>query len=466
MPNVGDTISIGGGIVSGVAPGQSQYKTGAGATKIIGTQNVNGQTYYNIDQSGIGGGTGWVLGSALGGAAASPAGTPAPSANSPAPAFTDTQGVTDYLGNIQDSIHNTPNGVQNVSDILAQVKASLPQNRPAVPNLTQTYTDLRTTYGLDTLDQQIKDTQAQLDAINGQFYTQQLDESGKPVAQNVIEGRIGQEQKQAILKSQPLQDQLKTLTNLYTSKLNIVQTLAQLTNTDYQNASSDYNNQYSQAISTIQLASGIQKDQFSESQQLQDNARADLQIYTNAIVNGNLSLDSLSPTQQVQINKLEVQAGLPVGFVSSLKIDPKANIVSTTSNNGQIQVLVRNPDGSLKLQTYGTPGSSTPAGGTAFQSAINQGIADLKQGENWGTVWGRIHSQFPSIDATQIDSGLGTQWREPGAYQAYKANQTGTGTTSEVSKAKQLIIQNGGSTDDQNRVETDANFRAWVLANY
>lgn len=79
-PQVGQTVNLPGGIASGVAPGGSEYKTGAGPTKIIGTRTVNGQNYYNIDQSGIGGGTGWVAGSALNGIsgpAAAPATAPA-----------------------------------------------------------------------------------------------------------------------------------------------------------------------------------------------------------------------------------------------------------------------------------------------------------------------------------------------------------------------------------------------------
>lgn len=67
-PQIGQTINMPGGIASGTAPGGSQYKTGAGATKILEAKTIGGQTYYNIDQSAIGGGTGWVAASAIGGA--------------------------------------------------------------------------------------------------------------------------------------------------------------------------------------------------------------------------------------------------------------------------------------------------------------------------------------------------------------------------------------------------------------
>ncbi len=82
---VGQTITLNSQISTGVAPGQSQYKAAAGPTKIIGTRVVNGQLYYNIDQTGIGGGTGWTPASQLEPAAAAPNPTPTASSNSSAP---------------------------------------------------------------------------------------------------------------------------------------------------------------------------------------------------------------------------------------------------------------------------------------------------------------------------------------------------------------------------------------------
>ncbi len=70
---IGQTVNVNNKVASGVAPGQSQYQTAIGATRIKGIKNVGGQTYYDIDQTGIGGGTGFVLASALEGALGNPA---------------------------------------------------------------------------------------------------------------------------------------------------------------------------------------------------------------------------------------------------------------------------------------------------------------------------------------------------------------------------------------------------------
>lgn len=89
MANIGQIYTLGSTVPTGVAPGGTQYNAPAGSQlKVIGTRNVGGQTYYNIDQTAYGGGTGWVLGSALEGAlnaAPAPASASAPAPTSPLP---------------------------------------------------------------------------------------------------------------------------------------------------------------------------------------------------------------------------------------------------------------------------------------------------------------------------------------------------------------------------------------------
>ena len=62
--NIGQTFKLGKGIRTGVAPGGSQFGVGAGqSVKIIGSRNVGGQQFFDIQH--IGGGTGWTPASSL-----------------------------------------------------------------------------------------------------------------------------------------------------------------------------------------------------------------------------------------------------------------------------------------------------------------------------------------------------------------------------------------------------------------
>lgn len=58
---------------------------------------------------------------------------------------------------------------------------------------------------------------------------------------------------------------------------------------------------------------------------------------------------------------------------------------------------------------------------TGFWSAVKTGVSSLKGGEEWGTVWNRLRLQFPSVGDEDLDTALGTEWREPGAYEEFKA---------------------------------------------
>ena len=125
-PQIGQTVNLPGGIPSGVAPGGAEYKTGAGPTKIKGTRVVNGRTYYDIDQTALGGGTGWIEASALGGVApqAAPAAAPMPTSASvatpqaaPAPPVFDLVAATN-------AAYNTPE-IQAANKAITERQAAL-----------------------------------------------------------------------------------------------------------------------------------------------------------------------------------------------------------------------------------------------------------------------------------------------------------------------------------------------------
>jgi len=73
----------------------------------------------------------------------------------------------------------------------------------------------------------------------------------------------------------------------------------------------------------------------------------------NLLTTGGKDINSLSSEERLQMNKLELTAGLPMGFFSTLKKDPKADIVNISNNDGQIQVLRSGANG-LSLETLGT----------------------------------------------------------------------------------------------------------------
>jgi len=301
-----------------------------------------------------------------------------------APAPQTTQQVTSLLNDYQSGLFEgsgpETRGVQTASEIAADLKSGglLPGGAPPTPpSLVEQYGALRQTAGVDAIQGSITDLKGQQDAIASQLQVTKTAEKGKPVAQNVIEGRVSQEQQTAQDQYDFIGRQLGRKQEELNSALTNIQMIMQFSQTDYQNASTAYNTQFDHAISTINLIRGIQNDQKTDIQRAQDNARANAQIMVNAIKDGNLDINSLDPASQAQLNKLEVQAGLPIGLFQSLRMDPKANVLFTSSNNGITQVGIRNPDGSVSVQSYGTAtggGSDAKVGSPEYQATARSNI--------------------------------------------------------------------------------------------
>lgn len=289
--------------------------------------------------------------------------------------------LNDYQTELFNSIDSPGTRVQTPAEIAADLKSSglLPSGEaPTPPNLVQTYQDLATARGVDVIQASITEFKAQQDAIAAQLRTNKIAEKGKPVAQNVIQGRLNEQEIQAQEQYDFVSRQLSRKQDELNSALSNIQMIMQFTQQDYSNAAESYSRQFDQAISTINLVRGIQQDQKDEVQRATDNARANLQVMYNSIVNGNLSVQNLDPTSLAQLNKLEVQAGLPVGLIQSLQVDAKANIIFTNTDNGVTQVGVRNPDGTVSVQSYGTPNSSEPTSELTLTQARNYTAGAIK----------------------------------------------------------------------------------------
>lgn len=324
------------------------------------------------------------------------------------PTFSSVNDAHAYLNDAQNGVYsnysapNTPQ-VETTDQIATDLRTSglLPTTpRPTAPNLAQTYQTLSTQAGVDKIQADINDLKAQQDLIAEQARINKQAEQSKPVAQNVIEGRISQEQQQSQDQYDFLTRQITAKTNELNAAVTNIKAIMDYTQTDYQNASDAYDKQFSEAISTINLVHGIQQDEKTDVQKAQDNARANAQIYVNAITSGNIDIKNLPPDQQAQLNKLEVQAGLPIGFFQSLNKDPKADIVATNDVNGQIQVLTRNPDGTMSLQKYGTP---TKGSGTTTTDLNSKAVQLLRANANsYGDVSPQVWQQ---VRAAYIQDG-------------------------------------------------------------
>jgi hypothetical protein len=239
-----------------------------------------------------------------------------------------------------------------MEEIKAEVK---PEGElPPLLNRVEEFANLRTEYGVADLETKITDLKAQEDEAVAALRILTHTEEGKPVALNVIQGRVSEEERAAQERLDAIGRQKSRAVDELNTKYNIINQIMTLEGLDYNDGVDRYEKEFSRNLQLFDVISGIRKENRSAYEFDQQAARANLQIYVNAATKGNIDYGSLSTDQKLMISKLEVQSGLPIGFIGSIKKDPSADIIFTTSNEGVTQVGFRNADGSVSVKSYGT----------------------------------------------------------------------------------------------------------------
>ena len=272
--------------------------------------------------------------------------------------------VTPYLNNYQNSAFAADGAPATKIPTLNELKTELTPagGRPELLNRAAEFERLRDERGVEGLEEQLNDLIAQEDEEVAFFRKQRFDERGKPVAMGVIEGRIGEEENAAQERLDAIGRQKSRINDQLKTAYSAINMYMQFMGLDYQDANDRYNEDFSANLKMYDIISGEKRAARSEFESDRAAASANLTTYINAVTAGNLDYNSLSSDQKTMITKLEVQAGMPIGFTSNLKMDPGANIVFQSTSKGVTQIGIRNADGSISVQSYGTKTDSTSDG--------------------------------------------------------------------------------------------------------
>lgn len=256
-------------------------------------------------------------------------------------------------------------------------KSSLvPDYTVEAPNFEQTYDQLRQTYNVSDLEQSINDLDAQEQEIQARLRERTNLELDKPVALNVISGRIGEVERQELERLDYIgRQKSRAIAELQTAN-NVIETKMNLKKMDYDVAKGEYDTQFSQNIQLFNTIKGIAEFDISEQERQEDNARANLQIMYDSIRDGGLDVNNLEPSTEAKITSLELKAGLPSGFYNTIaKSNPEGKILSTTTRTvggtKYADVIMKNPDGSLTTQqvTLGATSEGSGGGDTKLSEA-------------------------------------------------------------------------------------------------
>ncbi len=255
---------------------------------------------------------------------------------------------------------------------------------PEAPDFTKQYKALLDTTGVTGLETTLNELKSQQKLITDQEKARIAAEGEKPVAMNVIAGRQSEEARQAQLRLDPIVRQIEEISNQLTTKYNVVNNLMEYSKLDYASAVDRYDTQFTQNLNLFNTVKGIMDDEKDEVERAEDNARANLQIIYNNISAGGSDPSSFTADQKANVTKLELQAGLPVGFYSSLQSkNPKSDILSTTTRDSGGQkyadVIMKNADGSLSVKTVslGKTNSGSSSNNMTEGETKNSGFSSL-----------------------------------------------------------------------------------------
>lgn len=270
------------------------------------------------------------------------------------------------------------NSKKSYDEIYESITNSLTKGLPDRPepiDYAEQFLDLKSKYGIDELETSLTDLQSQardIQAIKAQRINA---EKGKAVPMNVISGRVSETEMQENERLTAINNSIQTVTSQLQTKYNVVENLMKFTGQTYDDSVQAYNDKFTQNMNMLNLAKGISDDQKSDEEAMADTARANLQIIYNNITAGGADISSLDPVTKANITKLEVQAGLPSGFYTTLvQKNPKADILSTTTreSNGTkyADVIMKNDDGSFSTKSIVL--------GTSTGGSDNMSLGDKK----------------------------------------------------------------------------------------
>lgn len=294
----------------------------------------------------------WLLGQVRSGKTGAPAPVAKPKKRAQVPG---------YLSNYQKIVKKAKKQAKSPLRTDAQIKKEIKKELeveggiPEAPSLVDLYEKKREEYGIEDLEAQINDLKGEEDEIHARLRQRRHAEEGKPVAMGVMAGRVSEVERQERENLDFVQRQMARKVDQVQAAYGAVEMIVNLTNTDFQNAMSVYNTQFKTKMAIYEQFRAVKKEELDEYHRQQEVARANLEIYTKLITDGNMTYDTLPTKAKLQIAKMEIQSGLGIGFVKKLRMKPGEDIKSITTRvdaggNKYADIMRVSPDGKLTVE--------------------------------------------------------------------------------------------------------------------
>lgn len=318
---------------------------------------------------------------------------------------------------------------------MGQLKDALtPGAAPTPINRVNEFNNLRTQYGVANLEQELTNINKQIADVQTLNEQRQYKAETGQVALGVIGGRQTEIQRQTQIQLDSLNRAKSVMVDELNMKYGIIDKMINFMGLDYQDAVAAYDKAFDRNIAFYEMAYQQVADEKTA-------ARANLQILSNAIMSGNMTLAGASPEARMMINKLEVQAGLPIGFTQSLQMSPKDRLLAISDDKTQALVIGANGQFQPIATGLSKSTSSSGGGGTVSErlastkkeafSEMEQHLTDLGGDDGivspkeWSDSWEDWRQTVPNTTLNEFKDAFqahtNTQWGTYIGLPAYKA---------------------------------------------
>ena len=202
---------------------------------------------------------------------------------------------------------------------------------PTKPDYLKTYDELRTSGGVQSLEDDMIAIKDEKRVLQDSLAAEKEKLTGG-ISQGFYEGKLSEKQIE-------INDKLSALNRaeaLAVDKLNLknsyIDNIMKLTEKDYETASTEYNNEYAKNLQAQSLITSIKNKYESAEERAADNAKASLTTMVNSLKDNDVTWSTVSPEMKAQVNKMELQAGIPLGITEmALTYKPDVKILSQTT---------------------------------------------------------------------------------------------------------------------------------------
>ncbi len=214
-------------------------------------------------------------------------------------------------------------GTRASTKLLADLETKAIEGAPTPPSLAELFTAKREELGIAPLEDRMAAIDSEIEELQTALTVEAQKAGERLVSTREIGRRKGTLQQEFDQRKAFLDIERSSIARELNNKLSTLETVVNLTGTDFTNASRIYEQEFNRNLKLLDLTIGIENKE-------EANAQANLNTIINLAQSSGVGVADLSPTIRANINNLELQQGLPVGITESfIQAKPNTNILST-----------------------------------------------------------------------------------------------------------------------------------------